>query len=308
MAKIQPSVLNLEYKLAENTSGIIDISQSVSIVSRRFYRQGLNWVVGGFTLQATMPSPNSGTVTISKVPSTWIASNAWHKVYANWKRQQDEAIAESTSQSAVAKYRDFKIHANADHVTAGFGANLIPVDLDGNPYLTGEWDSSQIVVPNYGAPGVNYEPLLHMVGADLPGAGGSISMINAYQNSRSVPQSPDPSVPPLVTSNVNYLNMMFDVGDNIEDVMDNVILKNDDLPYDQDEYPGSSNNAPTLERVHRTTMIPGFGTTSRQLPGTTVPCGLLVVDNSDSPVELRFIIHLVPGPAKGYLTQPMQDM
>ena len=33
---------------------------------------------------------------------------------------------------------------------------------------------------------------------------------------------------------------MFDVGDNNEDVLDNVVGKNEAMPYDQTDYPGET--------------------------------------------------------------------
>lgn len=311
MAKIQPSVLTLEFALDSAATGIVDISQCASICSRRFYRQGLGWAVGGFTLRSTIPAQNSGTVTIKKIPSTWIASNAWHKAYAHWKSQQDDAVDEAGAQSSVAKFRDFKIHANVEHVAATFAQNLIPKDSAGNPFLTGEWAASEIVVPNLVADASGsevdpYEYLLHMVGANANAAATSRGIIDGYQSSRAYPQSPDP-VGPAVGSTQNWMQQMDDVGNDNPEILTNAQYQNDDLPYNQIEYPGSEHNAPVLELVHETTMIPAVGTTTRQLSGTIVPCGLLEIYN-DSPSELDLVIHLIPGPSRGYMTQPMQDM
>ena len=53
----------------------IDLSQVASLVNRRFYRQGLNWAVGGFKF---LTSPGfEGQLLISKLPNTWVMSNAW---------------------------------------------------------------------------------------------------------------------------------------------------------------------------------------------------------------------------------------
>ncbi len=51
--KIQPSVRTLTFPIGNigtNTSRYIDLSQASSLVNRRFYRQGINWAVAGFTL------------------------------------------------------------------------------------------------------------------------------------------------------------------------------------------------------------------------------------------------------------------
>ncbi len=308
MAKIQPSVLSIKFVVGEGDTRFLDLSQSASIVNRRFYRQGLNWAVAGFTV-ATI-SGQVGDVSISKIPNTWVASNAWHKVYSFWLKQQNQAIADSGTQSAVAKYRDFKIHANVGHVTTGFGTNLIPVDFTGASFLTGEWQASQIVIPQLDpdASGTLIEPRefdLHMVGDNNHG-GISRGVISGYANSRAFPQSPDPVSPSVETSD-NWMRAMFDVGSDTSEIVANATLKNDDLPYDQDDYPGGELNAPTLEIVHETTLIASVNSTSRKLSGTNVPCGLLqIVNTVNGPIDL--FIHLVPGNSRGYLTQPMQDM
>ncbi len=311
MAKIQSSVLTLKFTIASAQTEILDISQCASICSRRFYRQGLNWAVSGFTLRSLIAPENSGTVTIKKIPNTWIASNSWHKAYAHWKAQQDDALKEAGGMSARAKYRDFKIHANVEHVAAGFGANLLPVDSNGANFLPGEWQASQIVVPNIvpDASGSIVDPdeyFLHMVGANANGPGTSRGIISGYMNSRAYPQSPDP-VSPFIHNDDNWFQQMDDVGNDNLEIIQNATDVNDDLPYNQIQYPGGDLNAPHLELVHETTMIPGVGTTTRQLTGTNVPCGLIEITN-DSPSSLDVVIHLVPGASRGYLTQNMQDM
>ncbi len=308
MAKIQPSVLSIQFVIGQGNTSFLDLSQSASVVNRRFYRQGLNWAVAGFTLATT--AGQTGNVSISKIPNTWIASNAWHKVYATWKKQQDEAVDDSGSQSAVAKYRDFKIHANSLHVDTTFLANLEPVDAARVNFLSGEWQASQIVIPNKDPDGSGtlIEPreyLVHMVGVNNHG-GASRGMISGYAHSRAYPQSPDPVSPPVEDAD-NWMRDMFDVGADTTDIVRNATLKNDDLPYNQTEYPGGAGNAATLEIVHQTSLVASVNSTSRHLSGTNVPCGLLqIINDVDGPIDL--FVHLVPGEERGYLTQPMQDM
>ena len=299
--KIQPAPLELGFEIPSGSS-YIDLSQCASLINRRFYRQGLNWAVAGFKLYSS--SGVVGQLEIQKIPQTWVASNAWEKCFRAWKRQQDEALADGNNESIRAAFNDFKIHMDADHITAGFGANLIPVTYS---LLNSEWESSQIVIPNFGAPGVNYEPYFHMVGDDVPGIGGSLGMIKAYANSRSVPQSPDPSVPANVLSNENFLNMMFDVGDNNEDVMDN-LQKNNDLPYDQIDYPGADVQSPILHPFDLMKISATSIGSISSISGTNFPCGLIKIVSSADTGSFTLQVSLVPGPNRGYLTQPMTEM
>ena len=122
---LEPAVMTLTFSTPDTVGGdyTIDLSQVASIVNRRFYRQGINWAVGGFKIISSV----TGTLTIGKVPNTWVAANAWKKSFEAWNRQQREALAAAGAQSAAAKFRDFKVHMDVTHVTAGYGSNLSPV-------------------------------------------------------------------------------------------------------------------------------------------------------------------------------------
>ena len=309
MTKIQPSVQTFQFSVTQedvNDLNYIDLSQCASILNRRFYRQGINWAVSSIKILTAA----TGAVGINKLPNTWVMSNSWEKVFRSWKRQQDEALDDGTQESIKAKFNDFKIYMDADHHQKGFASNLMPQSSGvPNPETAtaGEWEPAQIVIPNYGTPGTNYEPFLHAVGGDVGGAGGSISMIKAYENSRSVPQSPDPLVPGTVLSSSNFLNLMFDVGDNNTDVLANVVGKNDELPYVQDNYPGGAVQAPTLQ-YHDSALISGTtigGVTS--LKGGNFPCGLIRVSSNIDQANTLFVVNLIPGNHRGYLCEPMTE-
>lgn len=310
MAKIQPAVLNLRYEIGQGNIRYIDLSQSASIVNRRFYRQGLNWAVAGFTVYAE--TGTTAVVELSKLPNTWVCGNAWHKAYAHWKDQQDDVLRDAGGQSAAAKFRDFKVHMNTNHVDVGFAANAVPIDLVKAAYSLGEWDASQIVLPNIqadagGSDTLPQEYLLHIVGDNNHG-GLSRGVIDGYASSRAYPQSPDPVGSDLSLSG-NWLRQMDDVGNDNPEIIANAQEHNAELPYDQDDYPGADTNAPTCELVHRTFLNATTFHQVRKLAGTNVPCGLLQVDiaaESTGPVQV--IVHLVPGEHRGYLCEPMQDM
>lgn len=313
--KIQPAVMTMTFPFIPDglvkEKFYIDLSQCASIVNRRFYRQGLNWAVSGFKLLT--PGGTTGEVQILKLPNTWVMSNAWEKGFRAWLKQQNQAADEN--ESVKAKYNDFKIFADEDHHTKGFSANLLPssaATLGAGPPTTaaGEWEASQVVIPNFVTVGTNYEPFIQAVGDDVGGVGGAISLIKAYEDSRSVPQSPDPSVPAGVTSADNIYRAMFDVGDNMEDVLENVVGKNDELPYPQENYPGGDAQMNSLQ-IHDAENITSttIGGTTR-LKGGNFPCGLVGVflTNYDGEEALILQIDLVPGNHRGYLAESMTEM
>ncbi len=319
MRKIEPSVQTFNFVIGITDTGkevsYIDLSQCASILNRRFYRQGINWAVSSFKILSS--SGATGQISINKLPNTWVCSNAWEKAFRSWKRQQDEVMEDGTQESTVAKFNDFKIFMNTDHYESGVVRNLLPISsatlTAGISMATaGEWEASQIVVPNYGAPGTNWEPYLQMVGDNgAPSTSpDSIGLIAAYENSRSVPQSPDPATPAGLTSLDNVYRSMFDVGDNNDDVADNAVLKNNDLPYPQDDYPNGTVQIPSLE-IHDQEYVTGttIGGTTR-LKGGNFPCGLIEVSTNAFAVgnSLALQVNLVPGNHRGYLCEPMTEM
>lgn len=305
---MEPAPMTITLATPDTTGGsyTADLSQIASLINRRFYRQGINWAVGGFKIFST----GTGAFSISKIPNTWVAANAWKKAFEAWNRQQREALRESGGQSAAAAFRDFKVYMDTTHVTAGFGSNLLPIDASGNQALPGEWEASQIILPNATAPGVYQERALHMVGVnDNPGI--SRGIIEGYADSRAYPQSPDP-VSPDLDNYENWLSRMFDDGDSMAPILDNATDKNDDLPYDQDDYPGGAANMPGLEYHDVAQMISYSGSTNvgvQTLKGGNFPCGLIRFNwTPEGSHNIVIQINLVPGSHRGYLCEKMGDM
>lgn len=314
--KIQPAVYTLKFNIVNvesTTHDYIDLSQCASIVNRRFYRQGLNWAVDGFTL--ITPADVTGGIEVQSLQCTWVQYNAWKKAYLAWKAQEDDTMRDANATSTIARFRDFKIYFDPAHSTAGFGANLIPHDSGahpGAPYDVGDnWDVTQIVIPNEGGvAGNTVEFTLHMHGNDLAaGAGNSFGLIENYQNSRATPQSPAPSV--QVPQNT-FFNEMHDVGEESDDIIVNAINKNDELPYAQDNYPGGEFNAPTGQFVSGLETSPTNVRRYLSFRGGMFPAGLIKLTHDLSQQSSgdgsQLLVHLVPGDHRGYLAVDMKGM
>ncbi|AXH79158.1 MAG: hypothetical protein [Circular genetic element sp.] len=316
---LQPAVMKLHFAADVNSTGFVSISNAVSRLNRRFYRQGLNWAVANVrvTVQPAASTSVGSSCYINSIPHTWVVANAWKKVFHAWKDQQDQAIEEMGAESAVARYRDFKISADIDHVV---GVTLQPITLGpgttAGPYppglITGqqidapeEWQPSQVVIPNDGAVGNTVEYKLHMVG---PTTATSKSIIGGYEFSRAYPQSPDPVGPTLEAS---WLNRLHDVGDNSDLIVANAQDKNAELPYDQDNYPGGSANFVQLETQGYVLNQSTVGQNTYNTGAFTAPCGIIRFDFHDqAPGELLrniITVELVPGNHRGYLAETMED-
>jgi hypothetical protein len=341
---LQPAVMKMGFTSSNTVTGhtampfegYIDLSKAASQLNRRFYRQGLNWAVANVkvTTNAATVTGVGSTTYVSTLPHTWIVSNAWEKCYRTWKRQQDEAMDESGSFQQTARYRDFKISMEEDHV---IGAELNPVSIGFprsiNPAHVGlqvgqainppeQWMSSRIVIPNDPANGgatTEYE--MHMLGHDAPAAlptrtTPTKAMIKAYSLSRNMPQSPDPATfAGFPQTSHSFLHQMFDVGDDSSEVTDNAQDRNAELPYSQVHYPGGDvANFSEVECQGFKLNTSTVGVNTLNTGPFSAPCGLIkiVVDGIDvdplvSDNAILIEVTLVPGPAKGYLTEPMGD-
>ena len=101
-------------------------------------------------------------------------SNSWEKGFRAWQHMIKNATDEAGNESIKGKFLDFKIYANRQHHTDGFGANLLPIDSVGNTANVGQWDPAEIEVPSTSAsPGNAFTFEIIAVGPSDPGAGAS---------------------------------------------------------------------------------------------------------------------------------------
>lgn len=313
--KLQPAVETLTFATPADPqyagTFYIDIAKAASEVNRRFYRQGRQWMVAGFTFL----SPVSGSISVHKLPINWVTSNSWEKTFRAWNKQQMDAVERSGTQSTVSKYRDFKVfidvdHYNASQIPAAPPAAaayplLRPSDSAGTQYNEGEWEYSEIVVPHVGgAHGTKTEYKLTMLGAD---AADTRSIVRGYRNSRAVPEATSPEE---VGPEASFLTDMFDLDNTYDELITNASDQNDDPPYDRTNYPGDVGNAPkSMVHGYANLTAQTTGIEMAQMQGGCFPCGLMEVSWNPSGSGNLFIqVHLVPGNYRGYLAPPMTEM
>ena len=333
--KLEPAVKTLIFSLPAGNR-FIDLSQVCSIVNRRFYRQGLNWAVSSLEVQA-IPNPAelfaTGTVRISKIPDTWIASNAWEKGMRSWLKLQNEAVDELPS--VKPKFLDFKVYADADHHALGSGANLMPLDFSGLiPPVKGEWEYSKAIIPitepDAGA-GTTAERDFVWTGANYPGTSpttgnNAVSLIEGYAASRGLPDIRDPNAPDDADDTLggtpeNWIAAIFNEGlPQDHEVIEDMLTENNLAPYPFENgtvdgvtftdtmYPGGANQIAGMqlhdELLITSTTVGGSDTS----PGTNFQGGLIRFDSTVENGTLRLILRLVPGPHRGYLCQPQKDV
>ncbi len=324
MAKIQPAPKKIYFSMpAGKTAAWIDISQAVSAINRRFYRQGLNWAVSNAKFISLADTPS--VVQVSTLQDTWTTTNAWQKSFSLYQEMNKFALAEAPS--AKPKYFDYKIFmteamyndwkANVDAGGTGFQAAnndalgiLAPAAFLSSAitdvYEQGDWDYSQFVIPKTDGTDDTESYYVWMHGASAAAGKGIVS---GYAFSRAFPFSPDPDIPNVSTSWLT--NVMRQGTDQTEDILDDLEAQNTDVPYKQEKYPGGNANATGPEMV----LYDGFSGTNnsgvlQQINSGpfNAQCGLIQINRVGSEYPLVIELTLMPGDHRGYLCQPMQDV
>ncbi len=329
MKKVQPSVETLTFYLgatgvATEDPGTVpghstyycDLSQVASLANRRFYRQGLNWAVGGFRLNSTnvvvgttqpVSTAPEGAVTVQKLPNTWVMSNAWEKGFRAWMKMNKEALAEAPS--VKPKFLDFKIFMDETHFKSGFSDNILPTVAD-TTFVTstggftdatpGEWESSKLRIPaGVAAPGDTTEREIMAVGPNFGAAGNGavVSLIDGYAASRGLPNIEDPNTPDDADYATglwpeNWHSALQSEGTEQDAVvLQDLINENNVAPYPFEngpnqaggtftdtQYPGGANqmNGLQMHTIENVTGTTVGGVT--YLRGGNFPCGLIRID------------------------------
>lgn len=329
--KVQPAALTLNFGIQGGSNQYerfyIDMSAVISAVNRRFYRQGLQWAVANLQFTNLSTLTTEPTVQVETLPQIWPMYNGWEKA-RQMKWNQDKLVLEQ-EESVKPKFYDFKIFGDTQHYVdfqgdsgegdGGFQTGVVGLHTETLvpfSYLKlgsgvelvsmGDWDYSKIVIPNSGGAGVTEEFSLVMIGAGSPGPDGTKPIISGYADSRSVPQSPDPATQ---SGLFGWMTDLFDEGDNLDEVKQNLYDDQTELPYDQLNYPGEPGNLSgwTIDRFLQFTSTTISNTISSG--PFSAPCGLIRIETDDlsDGESLLVTMNLVPGDHRGYLAKPMQE-
>lgn len=323
--KLEPAVQTLTF-LVPTGSSTVDLSRCASLVNRRFYRQGINWVVAGFRFFKPGATPIAGTgVSVSRLPNTWVMGNAWEKAFRHWQELNKRSV--EAGESLPGRFTDFKIYMDSiHHGSSGTNSNLLPVDSTATPATAGEWEYSKIVIPDDLAVGGSRTFEMTAVGANFPGAGASglnaVSLIEGYAASRALPSVVDPNTPGDSSDTAggtpeNWLGAINNEGTSqISNVIEDLTTENNLAPYPFENdgtavdtmYPGGANQLPGLQFVDGAYFNATDNANKLYLKGDNFPCGLIRIDSSVTESTITMAIDLVPGTHRGYLCEPMTEM
>lgn len=292
-SKTSPTVTRLSFESTGSGTKYIDIARALSIINRKFYRQGVYYYVNSVELY----NNSDGVVDIHTLPDTWVTKNAWNRGFGIF--QNMNALADTPRP----KYHDFKVRMSTGH--AADGSNTLDPDLYGingsnTSHPPDEWVYSEITTMHSDG-GLPDEFTLTMLGGHSGSQGNraSVGLIKSYAETRAQPiSSGEPNVP--VAASTDPLANLFDAsGDNaMENIIENLNENNDLTPYDASGYLGRSDSH--MQQVARLTTTPTIGRVAKA-SGFCAPMGLLCVDaqNLAGDDNWRVVINLAAGTYHG---------
>ena len=292
--KTNPTQARLSFEFDGGSTQFIDIAQALSTINRKFYRQGVYYYVNSVEIY----NNETGVVDLHTLPDTWVTKNAWNRGFNMF--QKLNALAPG---SVLPKYHDFKVYMSPLHQSTGSTEPRLH-DVNSVPSSGGmtpdDWTYSRFVSADDDGDGVQDadEFYAHMLGDHVgsPTNWNSIGLIRSYGDSRALPQSNDPQVPPQMSTDPLVNLFDFSSEDMINDLVDILDVSNDGPPYESAVYIGDSSNQ--MQHVARIGTEVGVGRIGRA-SGFCAPFGLICVDPHGVSTAFRVVLNLAQGTYHG---------
>lgn len=274
----------------------LDISQILSQINRRMYRQGGTYHIANISVH---DSAGDAYVKFAGLPSTWTSKAAWSRGFDLWKAQR--SMVQADGSQLTGKWSDFKVYLNDDHRTDT--DKLAFKDIDDGGIATGEWDYADLILQDDDNVGTDAF-YLHMMGANngnlSAGTCVSAGLLSALEDSLAKVQE-DPT--PSANVSTGLFSLAVRQGQStelIQDMIDIVEDDNNNPPYSQTLVPGARTNCAD-PWMFRDVAIKTSQAPQRLIPGFPVPLGLLMIETKSATDGnlIGLCIELVPGPYKG---------
>jgi hypothetical protein len=294
-SKTSPTVSRLSFEFDGGSTKFIDIAKALSIINRKFYRQGVYYYVNSVEVY----NNETGVVDLHTLPDTWVTKNAWNRGFKLFQKM-NALVDPPISGIGRPKYHDFKVFMSDTHRSAGselpnqYGINAAAV-----PHSADDWDYSQFVSADDDQDGsANADEFyVHMLGDHSGSANNwtSVGLIKSYGDSRARVQASSPVVPN--TASADPLVNVFDFSseEQMNDIVDNLDNANDETPYNDVFYLGQSG---AMQHVARIGTEVGVGRVGRA-SGFCAPMGLICVDPHGVSTAFRVVLNLAVGTYHG---------
>lgn len=293
---------NLQATGASEDFHYIDISQCLSMLNRRLYRQGMTYHVANATIH---DSNGDASVKLATLPQNWSTQKAWNVMYDAWRTQRARALSGTAAGAKkTGKWSDFKVWLSQDHVTDT--DILLPIDIEDTVVAQGEWNYADIAfVSNL----LDYDRQnVWMLGDNdfnaTPPLASGVGVIQCYQEILAIPQG-NPDLPADFDESVIF--GMNPAASQVvqQKTLDDIVEENDEPPYSAPYLVGSLQNAKNALAVREMGILSDSQATAT-VGGFPVPLGLLCVETyvkGGTENTIGLILEIVPGTYKGVMAE-----
>ena len=293
--KTAPTQLRLSFEGSGNGTKFIDIAKALSIINRKFYRQGVYYYVNSVEIY----NDETGVVDLHTLPDNWVTKNAHQRGFKLFQKMN--ALTSEAGFTMRPQYHDFKVFMSAMHQSTGtldpslHGINAVAVQ-----HTADDWDYSKFVSADDDGDGTQEADdfYVHMIGGHVGSSDNwtSISLIKSYSESRATVAIDSPNDDNITHDDplVNVFDMSSE--EQMNDLITNLQGTNDDPPYDYDFYIGES--ASNMQHVARIGTEQGVGRVGRA-SGFCAPMGLICVDPHGVSTAFRVVLNLAQGTYHG---------
>ena len=295
--KTAPTVLRLSFEGNGNETRYIHIARALSVINRKFYRQGLYYYVNSVELY----NNEDAFIDLHTIPDTWVTKNAWNRGFQLFQKMNAQV------DTPRPKYHDFKVlmfgeaptSTKAPHTEANtMDPEMFGINSDFSSHSPDEWVYSKMTTMKSDG-GQADEFTVAMLG-DHRGQDGNyvtVGLIRSYGDTRSYPPVfGQPQLPSGVDT--DPLATLFETSSDgaITDIIDNLDDDNDLTPYAGQTYIGGSHN--NMQHVARLATSQTTGRVAKA-SGFCAPMGLICVDPQDTATAYRVVINLAAGTYHG---------
>ena len=291
-SKTAPTQLRLSFEVSTAQSSdlkFIDIARALSVINRKFYRQGVYYYVNSVELH----NDENSVVDLLVAPDNWVTKNSWNLGFSKFQEMNAQV------DTPRPKYHDFKVKLLSSQTDANtMDPDLYNSTMGHTSMAPDEWQYSRFTTLKSDG-GQADEFTVHLVGVHDGSEGNwdSIGLIRSYGQMRTQPRSGgEPYVDPQMAS--EPLANLFDASGDLAlaDIMTNLDDMNDETPYDASQYIGEASG--NLVHVARLTTVLTSHRVSKA-SGFCVPFGLIAVRPSETSTGYSITLNLAAGTYHG---------
>lgn len=265
----------------------------------------------------TIGAGGTGTGALCQVATAspgWVTTSAWKKakrIHTQMQSGRGGAPGSGLPDGlSKATWSDFKVYLDLVHYGARATFNVPEDSYGGDANITNsEWIYSEFTSPVEG--GGDDQFTTHLLGDDSGSAGtrNSAGIVKGFQESRRTVEQ-DNTDAPIDTANA-WMIQIFDDGDTLDEIAQNLLGEGDLPPYDIDDYPGGDDNLEKpMTRQMSTVVTPtpaNFYLPTATMSGFNAPCGLIQTTFTTDQASMVYhvVVDVALGSYKGVKALPM---